>query len=51
MIEAMGWILAAFATVVGVGILTLWIGFLFVSVWAISDHGPGDPPLLPESDE
>jgi hypothetical protein len=51
MIEAMQWIVTGLGVVVGSGILALWIGFLVISAWASSDHGPGDPPLLPQEDD
>lgn len=51
MTEAMTWILAVTALIVGGGFAMLWIGFLVISVWAISDHGPGDPPMLAAQDD
>lgn len=46
MIEAMGWIIAVLATICGAGFVTLWTGAFVMS--RVSDHGPGDPPKLPE---
>ena len=38
--------------VVGPGILARsGLGFSVISAWASSDHGPGDPPLLPQEDD
>lgn len=48
MIEAMKWIVNGFAVIVIGGISALWITLLLSRSGAVSDHGPGDPPKLPE---